>query len=88
MDEHEKLVRAKQQVDAMIGFYAHVAAFALVMITLFVVNALSSGPWWLHWVLLGWGAGVFGHALLVFGRVPSFIRDWRLRKIHEIKDKL
>ena len=88
MNEHEKLVRAKQQVDAMTGFYGHLAAFALVMVVLFIVNALSSSTWWSQWVFLGWGAGVLGHALLVFGRAPSLIRDWQLRKIREIKDKM
>ena len=41
----------------------------------------------MQWPLIGWGAGVLAHAAIVFGAGPSFVRDWQLRKIKELKDK-
>lgn len=90
MDEHQKIVRAKQRVEALTGFYIHAAIFVLVMALLFIVNATSSGAWWVQWVLLGWGAGVLAHAWFVFGQDggPNFITAWQLRKIKELKDRM
>lgn len=88
MDERQKLAKAREQVEAMTGFYAHLAVFVVAMIVMGAVNAFAGGPWWSLFVLLGWGSGVLGHGLLVFGRAPTFIRDWQLRKIREIKDKM
>ena len=88
MDEHEKLVRARQLVEAMTGFYIHLSVFVLVMAILFAVNIWASDVWWVQWPFLGWGIGVLVHGLLVFGQVPSFITRWQLRKIKELKDKM
>ena len=88
MNEHEKLNRAKQRVEAITGFYIHLAVFVLVMTILFVVNLTVSEIWWVQWPLLGWGSGLLAHAVLIFGQGPSFIKSWQLRKIHELKDKM
>ncbi|MGD9783648.1 MAG: 2TM domain-containing protein [Hyphomicrobiaceae bacterium] len=88
MNEQEKLLKAKQRVEALTGFYIHLAIFVLVMSLLIFINAITGGPWWAHFVFLGWGAGVLGHALLIFGQGSNFIRNWQLRKIHQIKDKM
>lgn len=88
MDEHEKLVNAQQQVYAMTGFYVHLTVFVLVMVGLVIANALSGGTWWVQWVFLGWGAGILLHATLVFGQMPRFVRDWQLRKIKELSDRM
>ena len=88
MNEREKTVRAKQQVEAETGFYVHTAIFVVVMVSLFVLNRFSNSDWWVHWPLLGWGMGVALHATLVFGRSPQFITDWQLRKIKKLKDSM
>jgi hypothetical protein len=90
MDEHEKLVRARQQVEALTGFYIHLVVFVLVMLVLLAVNWLATPDvWWVQWPFLGWGIGVAGHALLVFDSgAPGFITTWQLRKIRELKDKM
>lgn len=41
--------------------------------------------WWVQWPFLGWGIGVVAHALVVFGTAPTFISNWRLRKIKEVQ---
>jgi hypothetical protein len=88
MEEHEKLAKARQKVEAMTGFYAHLAVFVFVMALLFAINASVGKVWWVQWPLIGWGAGVLAHAAIVFGAGPSFVRDWQLRKIKELKDKM
>lgn len=88
MDEQEKLARAKRQVAKITAFYAHLAAFALVMTALFIVNRIMGGTWWVQWPFLAWGVGVLVHGLCALGRLPRMISDWQVRKIKEIKDKM
>ncbi len=88
MSEHEKTVRAKQQVEAETGFYVHSAIFVVVMTSLVLLNASSGSNWWVQWPLIGWGLGVGLHASLVFGRTPQFITDWQLRKIKKLRDSM
>jgi 2TM domain len=89
MNEHEKLVRAQGQVEAITGFYIHLVVFVLVMVLLFFINwKVLDELWWVQWPLLGWGIGVVAHALAVFGQQPRFITNWQLRKIKQLKDRM
>jgi hypothetical protein len=89
VDEHEKIDRAAQQVDAILGFYIHLTVFVLVMIVLFVTNWLATpSEWWAQWPLFGWGIGVIAHGAFVFRTSPGFISRWRERKIHELKSRM
>ncbi|WP_437900026.1 2TM domain-containing protein [Sorangium sp. So ce124] len=45
------------------GFRTHLFSFLLVNAFLFAVNALTDGPWWFFWPLLGCGLGLAFHAL-------------------------
>jgi hypothetical protein len=84
MDQQSKLVRAKQQVEAMTGFYIHAGVYALVNAGLLIINAATDPVWWVQWPILGWGIGLAAHGLAVFGRTPQFITNWQLRKIHQL----
>ncbi len=89
MDEHEKFARAQQQVEAMTGFYIHLVVFVLVMALLLVINwTVLDEFWWVQWPLLGWGIGILAHGFAVLGQPPRFIRNWQLRKIKQLKDKM
>jgi hypothetical protein len=88
MEEHEKLQRAKERVEAITGFYIHLSVYILVNAVLLIINVLSGEPWWVQWPILGWGIGVVAHGLAVFFRQPRFIATWQLRKIHEIKNRM
>lgn len=89
MNEQEKVAKAAEQVDAIIGFYIHFTIFIFVIAGLVVVNWLASpGVWWVQWPLLAWCIGVGGHALIVFGNMPNFISNWRLRKIKQLRDRM
>lgn len=44
------------------GVLLHGAIYAAVILLLIFINWYGSGPWWVHWVILGWGVGVAAHA--------------------------
>jgi hypothetical protein len=89
VNEHEKTVKAAQQVEAITGFYIHFAVFVVVMVLLLVGNLIASPElWWVQWPFLGWGIGVGAHALVVFGSMPNAITNWQLRKIKQLKDRM
>lgn len=81
--DHARLDRARRQLAAVTGFYAHLAAFFLVIVGLALLNWASSDVWWVHWVIIGWGLGLGAHAFAVFGRAPAAFRHWEQRKLRE-----
>lgn len=44
-----------------LGLRIHAIAFVLTMVVLLVINAWTGSPYWVHWVLLGWGIGLLAH---------------------------
>ena len=67
MENQEAYQKAKKRVEAKIGFYIHLAVYVGVNILLVAVNLLTSSQYlWFKWPLIGWGIGVFFHALGVF----------------------
>ena len=53
------------------GFRIHAIVFALTMTLLGVIDWYTAEPYWAHWVLGGWGAGLAGHAWLALGKKPG-----------------
>ena len=86
--ERDKLARAKRQVAVIKAFYIHLFVFVLVMAILLGVNVATRSIWWVQWPLLGWGTVILGHAFAVYGHLPRAIRQWEIRKIRELKDKM
>lgn len=67
MQDQEAYQKAKKRVEAKFGFYIHLAVYILVSILLVIINLISSTEYlWFKWPLMGWGIGVFFHALGVF----------------------
>ncbi len=87
MDTDTRLVEAHRHVTALKGFYVHMTVFVLVMLLLLVINAVTGSPWWVQWPFLGWGIGVAGHAMGVFGQVPRFAKSWEAKQIKTYLDK-
>ncbi|MFZ1101976.1 MAG: 2TM domain-containing protein [Hyphomicrobiaceae bacterium] len=81
--EEARLARARRRVEALKGFYVHLFVFALVLGGLTIINAAVGGPWWVLWVLLGWGIGVLAHGLVVLGYTSRTIADWEARKLRQ-----
>lgn len=67
MANQEGYQRARERAEAKFGFYVHLAIYITVSIVLAIVNSSTSTEYlWFKWPLLGWGIGVFFHALGVF----------------------
>jgi hypothetical protein len=50
------------------GVLRHAAIFAVVIAILAIFDWYTAEPYWVHWVFLGWGAGVLLHAWLALRR--------------------
>jgi len=81
----EKYEKAKKRVEEIKGFYSHLIVYVSVNIVLLIINLVTSpGSLWFFWPLLGWGIGVFFHAMgvFVFSKFPG--KQWEERKIKEL----
>lgn len=78
---------AKKKVDELKGFYIHFAIY-LIMVPVFIfINIKSTSFPWAIFPIIGWGAGVSGHAMEVFNYNPILGKNWEERKIRELMDK-
>lgn len=50
-----------------LGFRIHAITFVPVIVVLLVINLLTGSPYWVQWVVLGWGIGLFCHWFFVLG---------------------
>ena len=54
-------------MEAKIGFYIHLSIYIAVNIVLILINLRTSPQYiWFKWPLIGWGIGVFFHAMGIF----------------------
>lgn len=67
MANQEAYQRAKERAEAKFGLYVHLTIYIAVSIVLTIVNLSTSSEYlWFKWPIIGWGIGVFFHALGVF----------------------
>lgn len=84
--EDPALVRAREHVTEVRDFYYHLMVYVLVNAMLIIIDRSGGanngfmGLDFAHWVILGWGFGVAGHAISVF------YGDYRVQQVYE-KDK-
>ncbi len=79
MENQEAYERAERKVNIRLGFYRHLGVYLGVNILLLIINlATNPDKLWFQWPLLGWGIGVFIHALNVF--TPSSRRMAEVKK--------
>lgn len=91
MDEFEanKYIKAKQRVEEEKAFYGNLIAYCIVVPGLSILNYWMD-QWAFPWFLfsaLGWGIGVFFHAVKVFKWNPIMGKDWENRKIKQFMDE-
>lgn len=85
--------RARKKVEAVSGFYKHLAAYILVNLFLLTRNylQLESNQEFFTFsnfsLLIFWGLGVVVHAITTFGPSVFIGRDWEERKIREIMER-
>ncbi|MCQ1571389.1 2TM domain-containing protein [Neorhizobium galegae] len=53
------------QAKRQLGLRIHAIAFVPSIIVLVVINLFTGAPYWVLWVLLGWGIGLLAHWLSV-----------------------
>lgn len=87
MNDEERYDRARKRVDALKGFYFHLASFIVVNIGLFIIDLLTGDDWWFYWALIGWGIGILWHARSLFVFAGRAGGDWERRKIREFMEK-
>jgi predicted membrane channel-forming protein YqfA (hemolysin III family) len=77
-------ILAFNQVRKLKGFYFHLAQYVLVIALLTVINALTTpNHWWVQWVIMGWGVGVFFHWLQISERFSLFGSKWEKEQVEK-----
>ena len=77
-------ILAFNQVRKLKGFYIHLAQYVLVIALLTVINALTTpNRWWVQWVIMGWGVGVFFHWLQISERFSLFGSKWEKEQVEK-----
>ncbi|WP_411031904.1 2TM domain-containing protein [Spongiimicrobium sp. 3-5] len=80
-----KYLRAKERVDKLKKFYANLWSYIIVISLLAFINYFTNNfrYMWFLWAALGWGIGVFFHAMDTFNLNPFFGKNWEEKKIKE-----
>jgi uncharacterized membrane protein YecN with MAPEG domain len=76
MQESVHDIRARKEYAAIKGFYTHFLVFVPVMLLLVVIDVVTGGDTWVHWVGLGWGLGLAAHAYAAFVLTPRQMAKW------------
>ncbi|MCJ7773858.1 MAG: 2TM domain-containing protein [Desulfobacterales bacterium] len=54
-------------MEVKFGFFIHLSVYIVVNLLLIIINLSTSTQYlWFKWPLMGWGVGLFFHALSVF----------------------
>ena len=89
--KEEAYLRAKKKVEALVGFYWHLAIYIVVNIFLILVVGLKSDSGFTGFgtyaTAIFWGVGLLFHFIGVFGPDLIFGRDWEERKIKDFMKK-
>ena len=98
-EKEEKYLQAKKKVEAIKGFYWHLAVYIIIngFITISkIIRNIANGDSFTDAMFdtgtlviwIPWGIGVLIHGLVVFN-VFSFVlgKDWEERKIKELMEK-
>jgi hypothetical protein len=57
----ENIMKHLSPAQKQLGLRIHAIAFVVTMVVLVVVNLLTGPPYWVLWMLLGWGIGLLSH---------------------------
>ena len=90
MEEERLRARAEKKVDAIIGFWIHLAACLIVntfILLVWLVTALAGGTWWPWFLfpLVGWGMGVVFNAWVAFGTLEARREKLLLQEIEKMR---
>jgi len=81
--EDKRYQKAKEQVEAVKGFYGNLISYCVVLPVLAIINYNTSSFPWVLFPAAGWGFGVVVHGMEVFGFNPLLGENWEERKIQK-----
>ncbi len=89
MTDDEKLLKARERVRKIKGFYNNVITFVLVNILLLIINLVTDrGNIWFYWVTLIWGFILIVQAINLFTIRNRFLGDeWEEKKVRELLER-
>tara|TARA_R100000935_G_scaffold8302_7_gene17427 strand:- start:58112 stop:59449 length:1338 start_codon:yes stop_codon:yes gene_type:complete len=84
----KRMQRAKEYVEKLKGFYAHITIYCIFIPFFIWLNYKSNAGFpWAIFPIVGWGLGVLGHASETFQWNPFFNKNWEERKIKELMEE-
>lgn len=87
--EEEAYLRAKKRVEAISGFYWHLASYVIVNMFLILLIGFNAGfsGFGPYATAFFWGIGLFFHFIGVFGFNFILGKNWEQRKMDEFMEK-
>lgn len=87
-NDYERYQKAQKKVKDIKGFYSNLITYILVISFLAFINLrYSPKQIWFVYPMLGWGIGVFFHAMGVFDLFPFFSKNWEEKKIKQLMEE-
>jgi hypothetical protein len=87
-EENNSYEFARNRVEELKGFYGNLISYIGFNIFFLLLNLLTSpNRLWFFWPLIGWGIGLFFHAMRVFNYSVFLTKNWEERKIKELMKK-
>ncbi len=86
----EKLYReARRRVRRKKEFFSHLLSYLFIGSLLTFLNWYTyPGHWWVHWIWIGWGIGIFFHSLSLFRTNILFGNEWEEKEIQKELERL
>lgn len=94
IDKNEKLERARKRVEAIKGFYIHLAVYivinSFILVNVYIRTAAEGESFWqfpTFFTMIFWGIGLGFHWAHVFNYNPLFGKKWEERQIQKYIEK-
>jgi hypothetical protein len=87
LDNNNKaLIKAQERVEELKSFYNHLITFTIINLLILLAVLFLEGDLLFFFIVsvLGWGIGLFIHAIKTFHWNPFTGKDWEQRKIQEL----
>lgn len=83
-NDYERYKKASEKVQELKGFYSHLIAYIVVIPLIAFVNLkFTPDHYWFFYPMIGWGIGIFFHALGVFDTTSFFGKGWEEKKLKQ-----
>lgn len=79
--ELERYQKASKKVKEIKGFYIHLICYVIVIALLMLLNIRNTPEHlWFFYPMIGWGVGLIGHAIGVFGTDTLLVKIGKSEK--------